>query len=68
MADIGQTDHTEEFPDATSLEWPYGDAAANAEDDRLYSEPDLTTLYCGVALVGGWCKRLRGHYGGHACS
>lgn len=24
--------------------------------------------YCGEPLVGGWCKRARGHYGNHACS
>ena len=24
--------------------------------------------YCGVPLVGGWCKRVKGHGGNHACS
>jgi hypothetical protein len=50
------------------LSWRPGNPAANAEDDARYPEPDPRTAYCGVALVGGWCKRPRGHNGGHACS
>lgn len=49
-------------------EWPPGDAHANTVDAVRYPEPDPSTDYCGVALVGGWCKRELGHTGGHACS
>ena len=56
------------FPRKVFLEWPYGDTKANVEERARYPEPDLSTPYCGVELVGGWCKRARGHEGGHACS
>ena len=56
------------FPRREYREWPYGDPTANAEENARYPEPDSSTSYCGVALVGGWCKRPRGHEGGHACS
>lgn len=26
------------------------------------------TEYCGVPLVGGWCKRPKDHGGSHVCS
>lgn len=33
-----------------------------------FREPEPETAYCGEQLVGGWCKRPRGHEGRHACS
>lgn len=36
---------------------------------RLVSDDGtLDTLYCGRELVGGWCKRYKGHQGDCACS
>lgn len=36
--------------------------------EDYHAEPDQTTDYCGVALIGGWCKERRGHEGEHVCS
>lgn len=36
--------------------------------DRCGTCVTPNTPYCGVPLVGGWCKRPAGHQGGHACS
>lgn len=47
--------------------WRYGKYWQVRNTDRV-GEPDLSTEYCGVELIGGWCKRRRGHDGGHANS